>query len=247
MNFDIISQKKILVADVDDTVAQSTMPLESEMAQLITRLINKGYWVVFISGSTVEELFRQISCKVFPEHHLLGTSGTRYVKVVNGIKEECYNYLFSDSESEFLEKICFELVEKYKVEPMTDRKDQIQDRGSQFTFSALGRHAPSEIKKNFDPQGKIRESWAEFLRGRLGVEWNVAVGGTTSIDITRKGQDKAWGLKEFAKYRNLKLEDMFFLGDKLMPGGNDYPLAEIVYSFQVSGPQETLEILKKLV
>ena len=60
------------------------------------------------------------------------------------------------------------------------------------------------------------------LRQRLpGLAINM--GGATSIDITREGVDKAYGLKKLAEHSGVALDEMIFIGDAIFPGGNDYP------------------------
>ena len=71
--------------------------------------------------------------------------------------------------------------------------DIIEDRGSQITFSALGQAAPPEAKYALGSgrleEGKLRE----YAAARL-PELEVRGGGSTSIDVTRKGIDKAYGM-----------------------------------------------------
>ena len=46
----------------------------------------------------------------------------------------------------------------------------------------------------------------------------------TSIDVVRKGIDKAYGIKKISERLGVGKKDMLFLGDKLEEGGNDYPV-----------------------
>ena len=128
---------------------------------------------------------------------------------------------------------------------MTSIEDQLQDRDSQITLSALGRHAPLELKRQFDPTGEKRMGWVEFLKKHLDhTKYEMTIGGTTSIDITRKGLDKEWAIREFMKINNFAPEEVLFIGDKLYPGGNDYPASKVVDCIAVKNPEETLQKLK---
>ena len=53
------------------------------------------------------------------------------------------------------------------------------------------------------------------------------MGGATSIDITREGVDKAYGLKKLRDASGIALDEMMFIGDAIFPGGNDYPAKEL--------------------
>src|SRR5690606_29768104 len=121
------------------------------------------------------------------------------------------------------------------------RGEIIEDRESQITFSALGQEAPIEAKQNWDTDGekksKLRDAVAAIL-----PNLEVRAGGTTSIDITAKGIDKAFGIQKLVDVSSASLEQMLFFGDKLQPGGNDYPVLELgVTSIEVDGWEETLE------
>jgi len=53
------------------------------------------------------------------------------------------------------------------------------------------------------------------------------MGGATSIDITREGVDKAYGLKKLNEASGIALDKMMFIGDAIFPGGNDYPAEQL--------------------
>ncbi len=129
---------------------------------------------------------------------------------------------------------------------MTTQEDQLQDRGSQITLSALGRGAPSETKAQYDPSGEKRISWLPFLKNLLGDAYQTEVGGTTSINVTRKGSDKEAGIRKFLQHHEYGFDEVLFFGDKLFPNGNDYPAANIVDCVAVKNPEETLEKLRLL-
>ncbi|MBU1111989.1 MAG: bifunctional phosphoglucose/phosphomannose isomerase, partial [Nanoarchaeota archaeon] len=87
----------------------------------------------------------------------------------------------------------------------------------------------------------------EFLKQELGEEkYSFKVGGTTSVDVTRKGLDKEWGIRKFAEFHGIPLNNILFFGDKLYPGGNDHAATRVVDCVEVKSPHDTLEHLKKL-
>jgi phosphomannomutase len=98
----------------------------------------------------------------------------------------------------------------------------IEDRGSQITFSALGQQAPLEEKEKWDPDFSKRKKIKAIL-DTLIPEFSVRLGGSTSIDVTKPGIDKAYGIGKLRDILGISLKEMIFIGDALFPGGNDYP------------------------
>ncbi len=93
----------------------------------------------------------------------------------------------------------------------------IEDRGSQITFSALGQEAPLDEKKKWDPDFKKREKIKEILKPLI-PDFSIQLGGSTSIDVTRPGIDKAYGVKKLQETLGIAIEDMIFVGDAVFPG-----------------------------
>jgi phosphomannomutase len=79
-------------------------------------------------------------------------------------------------------------------------------------------------------------------------EFSVRMGGATSIDVTKPGIDKAYGIKKLRDLLGISLEEMIFIGDALFVGGNDYPAKEIgVVSISVRGPNETKPVTAAII
>ena len=103
--------------------------------------------------------------------------------------------------------------------------ETIEDRGTQVTMSALGQQAPLEKKEKWDPDFTKRKKMQALLEDVI-PEFSVRLGGTTSIDVTRPGIDKAYGMGKLRDVLDIDIADMLFIGDALFPGGNDYPAKE---------------------
>ena len=74
----------------------------------------------------------------------------------------------------------------------------------------------------------------------------ASVGGQISIDIYENGKNKAQILDEIDG-------EIYFFGDKMDEGGNDYPIAERLQKdgrihklFKVTDPTHTWDILKEI-
>ena len=123
----------------------------------------------------------------------------------------------------------------------------LEDRTTQMTFSALGQKAPIDKKEAWDPDMKKRIAIRNILEPML-PEFSVRIGGATSIDITRKGIDKAYAIGKIRTYLKLSLGDLGFVGDAIFPGGNDYAAVQAgVDSVKVANVEETKNIIKYLL
>ena len=242
-----LQEKKVVIADVDDTICETCQQISPEMAEQVSRMIRQGYLFVFISGTKSEDLQKMISSRVKEKHHLLATMGTNYSIIEKDTVNTIYNNSFSPEEKEEIITALQKLISNYEIISMTTPEDQLQDRNSQITLSALGRNAPIETKKKYDPSGEKRKIWVDFLKQHLDEnKYDIKIGGTTSIDITRKGLDKEWGIKTFAEHHKIALSSIVFFGDKIFSGGNDFPATKIVDCISVKSPQETLQQMRKI-
>ena len=101
----------------------------------------------------------------------------------------------------------------------------IEERTGMINFSVLGRNCPyneRERYKAWDCVNKEREKIAEAIRNAF-PEYEVAVGGSISMDITPLG----CGKEQIARHIRETYPDdkIIFFGDKTFKGGNDYELA----------------------
>jgi phosphomannomutase len=218
--------KKLIAFDLDGTLALSKQPLDDEMAGLLAGLTRVAYAAI-ISGGDWPQFEKQVVSRMPADANLdnfiiLPTTGTKLYRHKAGDWDRVYADLFSPEESQKIKDALHRAVEQAGYGQEKTWGDQIEDRGSQITFSALGQQAPLEAKETWDPDHSKRKKLQELLKPMLpGLAINS--GGTTSIDITREGIDKAYGLTKLAENTGLSIDDMLFLGDAIFPGGNDYP------------------------
>jgi HAD superfamily hydrolase (TIGR01484 family) len=238
--------------DVDDTIAPSTQPVEPPMAAVLDALCGRGFALAFVSGGSVDQMWGQVTLQLARPHVLLGTSGSHAVEVVAGgplgQRRELFNHGFSDQERSEIQAALQALVDRYHVVPDTNAADQLQDRGCQFTLSALGRSAAEDRKRAFDPDGSVRREWVAFLEQRLGAgRFSLRVGGTSSIDITAKGVDKGSGVRELLERKGWSAQDCLFFGDRFEDTGNDRPVLAVVDCVVVERPAQTLAHFQALL
>lgn len=246
--------KKAIVFDLDGTLALSKVGLDPVMAGLLIALIKK-YSVAIISGGSFErfkiEVIDPLAASDEPISSLFLfplNAGAFYELRPEGWAK-IYSLELLDSDKEKI-KEAFEKVfsEINYVHPKYLYGEEIEDRGSQLTFSALGQEAPLEEKEKWlKEHAKEREKIAAELR-KLLPEMDVAVAGLTSIDVTQKGVNKKLGIERFAERLGIQPSDILFVGDALEPGGNDAPaLAAGAVCVKVNSIEDTAKLIKSLL
>jgi hypothetical protein len=242
--------KKLIVFDLDGTLAESKSPLDSEMAALLHDLLGVVK-VAVISGGGWPQFEKQLLSHLPHDERLvnlslLPTCGTKFFQYTGGWKK-LYSEDFTGDERD---KITSSFKQALGTAGFWVEKvwgDIIEDRGSQITFSALGQQAPLEEKDKWDPDFAKRKKIKAIL-DTLIPEFSVRMGGATSIDVTKPGIDKAYGIRKLRDLLGISLQEMVFIGDALFPGGNDYPAEEAgVVSIPVRGPRETKPVTKAII
>ena len=77
--------------------------------------------------------------------------------------------------------------------------------------------------------------------------FSIQLGGSTSIDVTRPGIDKAYGVRKLHETLGIAIADMIFVGDAISPGGNDYPAEQAgAESIRVRDPHETKRVVEAI-
>ena len=76
----------------------------------------------------------------------------------------------------------------------------------------------------------------------------MRLGGATSIDVTKHGIDKAYGIRKLRDVLHIAIEEMIFIGDAVFPGGNDYPAKQAgALSIEVKDPHETKRVIEAII
>jgi phosphomannomutase len=179
--------------------------------------------------------------------HLLPTCGTQYYRLEDGGIRTVYAHALTEDEKSRAFAAVEAEARRLGLWESQTWGDILEDRGSQITFSALGQRAPLDAKTAWDPTGSKKNALREAVAGRI-PDLEVRSGGSTSVDITHHGIDKAYGMRRLAEQTGIPLEDMLFVGDRLDPDGNDYPvLAMGVRCHAVEGWHDTAEYLEALL
>jgi hypothetical protein len=246
--------KKVIAFDLDDTLAVTKSPISDRMGELLIKLLNK-YDVCIISGGSFEQFKIQVadrleaSARELTRLHLMPTCGTKYYRfneLSKNWKLQYENSLTDEQKKRIIETL--ETSAK-KLGLWEDKPygDIIEDRGSQITLSALGQKAPAELKYKWDPTGEKKLKLRDYVAPLL-LDLEVRAGGTTSIDVTMIGIDKAYGMQKLVEEMDINKDDILFLGDKLQEGGNDYPVKAMgIDTIEVSCWQDTALVLEGIL
>ncbi len=244
---------RLVAFDLDDTLAPSKAALHPRMAALLVALAERVE-VAIISGGQLQQFTTQVvdrlpetDAATLARFHLMPTCGTQYYLLGDeGIRTVYARTLSDEQRAEALAVVERE-ARRLNLWESETWGPILEDRGSQITFSALGQQAPVDAKLTWDPTGEkkntLRAAVAEYL-----PELEVRSGGSTSVDITERGIDKAYGMAQLAEQTGIPLDDMLFVGDRLDEHGNDYPvLAMGVACHAVEGWEDTAAFLDALI
>ena len=242
--------KKLIVFDLDGTLAESKSPVDAEMARLLHDLIGVVK-VSIISGGDWPQFEKQVlshlpAGTLLTNLSILPTCGTKFFRYT-GAWTKLYSEDFTSAEKEKILSSLKKAVTEAGFQAKKVWGEVIEDRGSQITFSALGQQAPLEDKEKWDPDFAKRKKIKAIL-DKLIPAFSVRMGGATSIDVTKPGIDKAYGIAKLRDILGISIKEMIFVGDALFPGGNDYPAEQAgVVSVCVQGPHETKRVIETMI
>lgn len=246
--------KKLIVFDLDGTLAESKTEMSLDMAEVLEELLRR-FSVAIISGGAYKQFEKQFLNRLpLPDEqlknlYLFPTCATSFYRYNNKIWHQVYSEDLSEEQRKNILTAfhkCFKEV-GFELPIYPQYGEILEDRGTQITFSALGQAAPVHLKKKWDPHHLKRLKMIDILKKYI-PEFEIRTGGTTSVDVTKKDIDKAYGIKQIEKYLGFKTEEMFFVGDALYDGGNDAPVKKTgVECLETSGPEETIKLIKQII
>lgn len=244
--------KKIIVFDLDDTLTKSKTRVDEEMKDLLIQLLNK-YKVAIITGWEFDQINKQIVsylCEWNPQLenlYIFPTCGAKMYQYEDGVYSKKYEEWLSQDQMDYINEVLWKMISHFELDFLESYGDVIENRGTQITYSALWSECPLEIKSQWDPDGEKRQKYRDFIKDDL-KEFNVWIAGRSSIDITKNWIDKAYGIRKIMSEIWIDKQDILFIWDMLMPGGNDYPVKEFwVDCESVKNPEGTKIIINELI
>lgn len=243
---------RLVVFDLDGTLAESKQRMSAETTDLFTQLLQK-IPVAVMSGGGWKQFEKQFLPALpdtarFDRLYLFPTSAASCMVYREGAWHPQYDHSFGTEAKQRIMLAINEALDEVGFEqPPQLWGEQVEDRGAEITFSALGQEAPLEAKQGYDPTGAKRRPLTEALKQKL-PDLNINMNATTSIDITPHGIDKAYGIARLAELTRVPVADMLYVGDALEEGGNDAVVTKTgIATHAVFGPEETEAVIAKLL
>ncbi len=241
---------KAAIFDLDETLAVS---FQAPAPAVLERLaaLQRRMPVAIMSGAGFDRIERDVIAhlpEVSSNLVLFPNSSSQCYMNTNDEWREVYSHLLSSEErttiKDALKRALTELDELKDVQAYGE---QIVDREAQIAFTAVGTEAPADIKASWDPNAEKRLHIARVLKERI-PEFDILLGGASTIDFTRKDTNKSYGVKWFADYLKTTPQEMLYVGDALYPGGNDEVVIPTgIQTRDVANPKDTPAILDEIL
>ena len=244
-------RRTVIAFDLDDTLAVTKSPISDRMSALLGELLQRVQ-VCVITGGTFVQINKQVVQRLpvdadsLSRLHLMPTCGTRYYRYDQATTQWALQYAEDLSDEQKVEII--EVLQAGAKELGLWEEDpageMIEDRDSQITYSALGQLATPEAKYAWDGDGSKKHALRDYAEAHL-ENLAIRVGGTTSVDVTNIGIDKAFGMGKLLEVLGINKTEVLFLGDKLDVGGNDYPVKAMgIDSIAVTSWEDTALVIE---
>lgn len=242
---------KLMVFDLDGTLAESKQRVSAEMGEALSELLKKMP-VAVMSGAGWSQFEKQF----FPALPLGTNLDNLYIFPTNAAQcyvhragewKPQYDHSFSDAERAQIDQALLEGLSMVGLseEPKEVWGPRIEHRSAgQISFSPLGQQAPVPQKQEWNRlYNETRRKLRDLLTEKL-PNCSVSMGGLTTIDITHKGIDKAYGITRLAELTGVPIAQMLYVGDALDEGGNDaVVIGTGVRTHQVFGPEESFGLI----
>ncbi len=243
----------LIIFDLDGTLAESKQPLTPLMAGLVAQLLEKTK-VAVVSGGALPQFLKQVVAQLphdakLENLYLLPTSGAALYEWTNGGWDKIYEERFSETEAYQIDSAMRDAARETGLVDFSEPAwgERIEYRGGEVSFSVLGQQAPIAEKKAWDPDHAKRRMLQAVIAARL-PDFAVGMGGATTIDVTKKGVDKAYGIHQLSTRLNIPESKMIYVGDELVAGGNDEAAFRTdVQTRAVKDPADTAKLIELLL
>lgn len=210
--------KRAFVFDVDGTLTPSRGVMDEKFQNFLFDFATTNQ-IFLVTGSDKPKTVEQIGNVMF------GMCKRVYQCSGNDVWEGSINtytneWTLPEKPWKYLENV----LNHSKFSPKTGW--HFDERPGLLNFSILGRRCTKKQRQDYvdwDTQYQDRRRIAEEFNKYFSNEYGIVatVAGETGLDITQSGSGKAQILSDFTDY-----DEIIFFGDKTMPGGNDYDIAQ---------------------
>jgi HAD superfamily hydrolase (TIGR01484 family) len=241
---------KAVLFDLDETLAPSFQAPSAEMIQALSTL-DTSLPLAIISGAGFDRIKRDVLDRILnisDKFFVFPNSASQGYVHHNGTWQAVFNHTLSAEERAHIQRAIASCTQELSVaRDIVHFGEQIIDREAQIAWTLVGVDAPPEIKKQWDPTGAKRAAIVAYLTPHL-LGFDMLIGGASTIDITRKNINKAYGVQWLSQELGIPAPEMLYVGDALYEGGNDAVVIPTgIQTRMVTSPTETQEIINELI
>jgi phosphomannomutase len=231
--------KIMYVFDVDGTLTPSRQKIDPDFSVWFKKYFNNRRYCI-VTGSDIKKVREQLDGEII--------NNAKAVFACSG------NVIYSKGKTVVVNEF------KPKSDLITDLGDimrksrwtirtgnHIEPRNGLVNFSIVGRNCNDEQRQKYyewDKKHKERKEICKNLKQKY-PDLTFEIGGEISIDIYPNGKDKSQILQYLKEYT------IFFFGDGIEPGKNDWSLAQALSddskSFKVNDWQDTKKKLTEIL
>lgn len=249
-----MTQPKVVAFDLDGTLAESKQRMTDDMGALLAQLMGRMPTAV-LSGAGFPQFQKQVLTALpigadFANLYIFPTNAAQCYIYRDGAWVAQYDHSFTPEEKETIMSALTAALTEVGLaeEPQELWGERIEDRKAQFSFSPLGQQAPVSAKERWAKEYNHKRRALHKILVQALPHFAVAMGGITTIDITRKGITKAYGIEQLSELTHIPVNKMLYVGDALGEGGNDAVVIPTGIPTQaVFGPHETETLIETIV
>ncbi len=241
---------KAALFDLDDTLAESFQAPKPEMIERLRKLLDVMP-VAVLTAASFQRMQEQFLNQLTTSPHIAR------LFIFSNVCSECYVWkdgwqreyviTFTPEQHAEIRKAIDESVAEVKLAPDPKHKPGILEKEGKVAYAALGLQATQAEKLAWDPDRSKRVALRDAIRTRIDYA-EISVGGATTVDITPKGIDKAYGVRWLADRLGIAPKDMLFMGDALFEHGNDEAVVPTgIETRPVAGPEDTLNAIDEIL
>ena len=233
--------KKVYLFDIDGTLTPPRQKMDENFAEFFLPFAKENI-VYLATGSDIEKAREQVDKRILTMcQGVFACSGNEFWE--RGKRVYSREFHPRPQLVTFLEQ-CVEDSDYH-----TKTGNHLEHRTGMLNFSVVGRNATLEQRQAYhewDKRRRERMSIAVTLLAQPKEfgDVDVSIGGEISIDIYPKGKDKSQAVRTIRQLHDLPI---VFMGDKMGPNGNDFPVAKALKAGDTACQVENWQMTELLI
>lgn len=241
--------RRLVLFDVDGTLCEPMGQIGPDMVATLSLLKKKGWDIGVVGGSDRAKCLFQLGKEVLDccMDHAFHENGTVYYKHGQLVMQEKLEDFMTPEQVSDL--VCFLLQEVSTSKSPFMTGTFLERRSCMLNCSPCGRACTPVQRHEFwewDKKTHCRELIRQRVLDRFpDLPLEIAIGGQISMDIYPTGLNKTRCLLHVEK----DYDEIHFIGDRTMKGGNDYDLYidKRVIGHSTTGVECTIQIIHKII